>query len=120
MTLRPADWIIVAAAAALVGAVAVWTWSPSTAAHFVEIRSADETLTLPLAVDQRVTVEGFIGISEIELAGGRARFIGAPCQNRVCIAAGWLAVGGDFAACAPNGVSVLLRSGDERYDAINY
>ncbi len=119
MPLRPADWVIVAAAAALVGAVAMWTWSPSAAAHVVEIRSAGRNLTLPISDDQRVTVEGFIGVSEIELAGGRARFIGAPCRNRVCITTGWLATGGDFAACAPNGVSILLR-GSERYDAINY
>lgn len=119
MPLRPADWVVVAAAAVLIGALGVTTWAPSTAAHTIEIRSGDETITLPLTV-QRVYVRGFIGVSEIELSDGRARFVGAPCQNRVCIAAGWLRAGGDFAACAPNGVSVLLRANEERYDAINY
>ncbi|MEX0900665.1 MAG: NusG domain II-containing protein [Gammaproteobacteria bacterium] len=120
MALRPADWFVVAAAAALVGAVTVWTWTPTTPARVAEIRSPTGNVTLALTDNQHVSIEGFIGTSEIELVGGRARFAEAPCRNRVCIAAGWLAVGGDFAACAPNGVSILLRAGDERYDAINY
>lgn len=120
MPLRRADWVVVAAAAALVGAVTVSTWVPATAAHVVEIRGPDGVETYSLANDRRLRVAGFSGVSEIELVSGRARFIGAPCRNRVCIAAGWLAAGGDFAACAPNGVSILLRAGNERYDAINY
>lgn len=120
MPLRPADWVVVIAASALVGAVAVFAWSPASAAHVIEIRGPDRTVTLPLANDQRVRIDGFVGDSAIEIADGRARFVGAPCRNRVCIAAGWLSSGGDFAACAPNGVSILLRAGNERYDAINY
>ncbi len=120
MPLRPADWVVVAAAAALVGAVTVWTWMPSTAAHVVEIRSPNGVQRFPIVENRHVRVEGFIGVSEIELRDGRARFARAPCRNRVCLAAGWLTAGGDFAACAPNGVSILLGSGDERYDAINY
>lgn len=120
MPLRSADWVVVGVAAALVGAATVLTWIPATAAQFVEIRGPDGTETYPIAEDRRVHVVGFIGASEIELASGRVRFVDAPCRNRVCIAAGWLSTGGDFAACAPNGVSILLRADDERYDAINY
>lgn len=120
MPLRPADWVVVVVAAALVGAAAVLAWTPASAAHVIEIRGPDRTVTLPLSNDQRVRVEGFVGDSTIEITEGRARFVDAPCRNRVCIAAGWLSAGGDFAACAPNGVSVLLRAGDESYDAINY
>ena len=120
MPLRPADWVVIAAAAALVGAAAVWAWVPDTAATLIEIRSPDGHTDVRLLEDRRLRVAGFIGISEIEVADGRVRFIGAPCRNRVCLAAGWLAKSGEFAACAPNGVSVLVRGDGERYDAINY
>lgn len=120
MPLRPADWVVVAAAAALVGAVAVLMWAPASAAQVAEIRGPNGTETYAIAEARRVHVAGFLGTSEIELTGGRVRFVDAPCRNRVCIAAGWLAAGGDFAACAPNGVSILLRADDERYDAINH
>lgn len=120
MPLRPADWLVVAAAAALVGAAVVWAWVPTTAAQVVEIRGPEGVETFALKEDRQVRVAGFIGVSEITVSDGRARFVGAPCRNRVCVAAGWLTAGGDFAACAPNGVSILLRAGKERYDAINY
>ena len=120
MPLRPADWIVVAAAAALVGALAVASWSPERAAHSAVIHGPGGVQTVSLSTDRRVEVEGLAGISVVEVRDGRARFIAGPCRNRVCIAAGWLAAAGGFAACVPNGVSVQLLGDEAAYDAINY
>ena len=98
MPLRPADWIVVVAAAALVGALAVASWSPERAAHSAVIHGPGGVQTVSLSTDRRVEVEGLAGISVVEVR----------------------AAAGGFAACVPNGVSVQLLGDEAAYDAINY
>lgn len=118
--LRPADWVVVVAACALIGALAVVTWRPAAPAQWLEVRGPGGSQRIALDHDATVEVDGRIGTSTIEVAGGRARFAAAPCRNRVCIAAGWLARRDDFAACVPNGVSLRLATDGLRYDSINH
>lgn len=120
MMLRPADWVVVIGACALVGALAVLTWRPAGPAQWLEVHSPSGTQRVVLDQDATITVAGRIGESVIEVAGGRARFVTAPCRNRVCIATGWLAGGDDFAACVPNGISLRLAVDGLRYDSINH
>jgi hypothetical protein len=121
MPLRRADWFVVAVAAALVGAAAVAAWSPRAPAHAALIRSPHGERTVDLSRSQDIAIDGLVGRNVLAVRAGRLRFAAAPCRNRVCIAAGWLATAGDFAACVPNGVSVqLLGSGRDAYDAINH
>lgn len=118
--LRPADAVVVAAAAGLVLALGIALWRPPAPGEWVEIRSADDVVRIDLAGDTTLAVAGRLGDSVVEVAGGRARFAAAPCANRVCLAAGWLSRRDDFAACAPNGISLRLRATEPGYDAINY
>ena len=120
MPLRTADWLVVAAAAALVGALAVAAWSPAGAALAVAIQGPGGVQTVPLTADQRIEVEGLAGISVVDVRDGRVRFSAGPCRNRVCVAAGWLSAAGAFAVCVPNGVSVQLLGDEAAVDAINY
>lgn len=116
--LKPADWLVVAAAAAVVGALAVALWAPAAAATHATVTGPDGSVRIDLSYGHSLVVEGFAGDSVIEVADGRVRFAAAPCRNRVCIAAGWLDDAGAFAACAPNGVSILVGGGNGDFDAI--
>ena len=116
--LRPADWAVVAVAAAAVGAFAIIAWTPDAPGTHAEVRGPGGAIRVDLARAQQVTVPGLAGDSVLEVADGRIRFRHSPCRNRVCIAAGWLAAAGEFAACAPNGVSVLVHGGGDAFDAI--
>lgn len=115
--LRAADWIVVVAAAFAVGAVAVLAWTAAAGA-VAEIRGPQGTVRVDLHRDARVTVPGLGGDSVLEVAGGRVRFVSSACRNRVCIAAGALSRAGAFAACVPNGVSVLVQGDGHGYDAV--
>ena len=117
--LRRADWIVVALAAAAVGAFAVAAWTPRAHGTHATLQGPDGTTTVDLARAQRVTVMGLTGASVLEVSGdGRVRFVDSSCKYRVCIAAGWLEAAGAFAACLPNGVSVLVHGDDRRFDAV--
>jgi hypothetical protein len=115
----PADLVVVATAMLLVAAIAVLVWRPGAAPAWAEIRGTDLVMRVRLDQDGEHVVDGRLGASVIEVAGHRVRFAAAPCTNRVCIAAGWLRRTGDYAACAPNGVSVRVTDGTA-YDGIAY
>lgn len=116
--LRPADFAVVSLAVLFVAAVAVVSWAPRGAAQVAELRAPGGVQRFALDTDGVYRVGGRLGNSVVEVKDGHARFIDSPCRNRVCIAAGWLARSDDFAACAPNGVSMRLRGPGQRYDAI--
>lgn len=119
--LRPADVLVVAAAAALVAALAVQQWRPAATGVAAELVSTNgERILLDLTVDGHYRIRGRQGESVIEVAEGRVRFIESTCRHRVCIATGWLDADGDFAACAPNGVALQVRGLDGGYDGISY
>lgn len=118
---RPADLVVVAAAAALVGLSWATLWTGGGAGDRVRITAAGQSvLELSLAEDRVVRVEGLLGESVIEVSAGRARFTDSPCVGRYCVHAGWLSEGGDVAACLPNGVVAEIEGRSGEYDAISF
>lgn len=117
---KPADWVVVLAGAALVVLLAVVQWQPGRQAHTLVIHGEEGRVTRPLDRDGRERVAGPLGESVIEVVSGRARFIEAPCRNRVCIQTGWVEHDGELAACLPNRVTIHAAARTPRYDAINY
>ncbi len=88
-----------------------------------EIRIVDgkgNVIVLPLHTDRNVEVPGPLGASLIQISNGAARFTHSPCQGKFCVHAGWLKAGGDFSACLPNRVSLLVASAAPRFDSVNF
>ena len=117
-----ADIVVVALAAALVGALFAAYWQPPQPAAQVEVRSGRDIIGHYSLSENRVLhVAGTLGESVLKIEDGRVRFIASPCRNRVCIHSGWHAHRGDAAACLPNRVSLSLRGGGKgRYDAVSH
>jgi len=114
-----ADWVVIAASFALLGALYAAYWQPPEPAGWVEIRAGGDVVgRYDLAVARDVDVEGREGISVIRIESGRARFLHAPCRNQICVHAGWQDHAGDAAACLPNRVSLRLLGG-ESADAVD-
>jgi len=116
------DTLAIAVAAVLVGMLYARYWQPSVAADSFEVRSGGELLgRYSLANNQLLPIHGRIGESLLEVKDRRVRFRSAPCRNQVCVHSGWLAHGGDVAACLPNRVSIRLI-GDSRnsLDGLSY
>lgn len=117
---RPADLLILAIAAAAVGASYGAFWSDRSAGDRAVISVGHEVVTrLPLSVEGRFPIDGIAGESVLEVRDGRVRFVESPCPGRYCIHTGWISLTGQVAACLPNGVVVEVEGGVREFDAIN-
>lgn len=119
--MRPGDYAVVAFALVLLPWLYLTYWTGGEPGDRVQIRdAAGREITLSLAEDHDLEIEGPLGRSVIEVRDGAARFVRSPCQGKLCIHAGWLRTGGDFTACLPNRVSLAVAATGQRYDSINF
>ena len=119
--LKRADYIVILFALVLLPWLYITFWGNNSYGEQVVIRSAGEPPHYyQLYENRRITIEGALGKSVIEIKDGQVRFIEAPCQNKLCILSGWLRHDGETAACLPNGVTVNVVGRNNRFDAINF
>ena len=70
--------------------------------------------------DRDIRMQGAIGISEIEIKNGKARFVDSPCPNKTCIQSAPLSRAGDWSACLPNNVFMRIEASSQNdVDAIS-
>lgn len=84
---------------------------------------AREFAVVPLQRNQSYRVDGYLGVSEIEVRDGRIRFLSSPCPGKQCVTSGWASRGGEFVACVPNRVSLVVLgqgAGGDYYDSITF
>lgn len=73
------------------------------------VRTAEGEFVYPLSKNAVYRIEGAIGISEIEVADGKARFLDSPCPGKTCVMSGELSEPGAWAACLPNQVFIRIE-----------
>ncbi len=123
-----ADYGVAAATLLLLVLLYTLFWSESRAgfpgdgrAEAARIATADgREFTLPLDHDQILELAGPLGTTVLEIRDGAVRFLSSPCRGKLCIHAGWLRHGGEFAACLPNRISVAVVGPRTLYDSINF
>ncbi len=82
------------------------------------VRTQEGEFVYPLSKDAVYRIEGSIGISEIEVSGGKARFRDSPCPGKTCVMTGELSEPGTWAACLPNQVFIRIEGKAQELDAI--
>lgn len=118
--LRPADFVILALAAATVGASYGAFWSERTQGDRALVSVGRHSAsTISLGDDGDFPVDGILGESLLRVRDGRIRFLDSPCPGRYCVHTGWISRTGQVAACLPNGVVVEVEGGVREFDAIN-
>lgn len=121
MRLRPYDYLSFLIAVAVIVSFSVHAWRQSGPATTVEIRGEGALLVYPLDEERVVHVPGPLGETIVEIGGGRARVVFSPCRDQICVLAGWIERGGQWAACLPNRVFVTIQSAlDDGPDAFTY
>ena len=87
------------------------------------IVSSDDRIVFvaPLDKDQRVELNGPLGITILQIENGAARIISSPCSQKVCIRMGEAKHTGDLLACVPNQLVISIEgdSDGEEYDFIS-
>jgi len=118
-----ADVIILLLAIFLIIWLMLHYWfSVGSPATYAIITIADKSpLRVNLDRHDKLHVAGSLGESILVVELGKIRFIASPCSGKQCIHTGWLTHGGDFSACLPNKISVIVNGTDnEQFDAIAY
>lgn len=120
--LTKADWIVVALAIAMLLGLYVKFWGPhSVFVETVQLNIPGQAIqNLSLRENKILAVEGPLGITTIEVRDGKVRFVDSPCPGKQCVHAGWLSADGDFAACIPNHISLLVAGSDFTVDTVNF
>ncbi|QQO11298.1 NusG domain II-containing protein [Breznakiella homolactica] len=80
----------------------------------VVIESSGRSWVFPLDAEEKVQVPGSLGTTVVEIHNGTVRVLSSPCDNQTCVAAGEIHSHGQWVACLPNGVFVLIEgTGDD-------
>ncbi|MEF8792591.1 NusG domain II-containing protein [Thiohalorhabdus sp.] len=117
----PADRLVLAAAWTGMVILAATAWSAPAGQEVVVIVAGEEVRRLDLDREQRITVDGRQGSTELRVADGGVRFTHAPCSAKRCVRSGWQHRAGASAACVPNKVMVRVAGTSEQgWDAVNY
>jgi hypothetical protein len=118
LPLKPMDIPVIVLAVILTLIVAGAAYSDKTSSLRVIIKSSDKTWIYPLDAEERVYVDGSIGVTIVEIHGNKAAVVSSPCGGQTCVAAGGLHKNGQWAACLPNRVFLLVEGAKET-DAID-
>lgn len=114
------DWLLT-----IIGLVAVlalsWGYWWRESGSEVTVRSHGRLFArLDLATPQSIEVPGPLGLTRIDVAGGRVRIARDPSPRQLCVQQGWLSKAGQTAICLPNRVSLEVNGGGKRYDTLGY
>jgi len=85
----------------------------------VLIQGQDAEWVYPIEADATVVVTGPIGDTTVRVRGNRAWVESSPCDNKTCIAAGSISRQGEWAACLPNNVLVIVNGSEDDIDGIS-
>jgi len=118
MLLKPLDIPVILLVTALTVIVGLKAYDRGTNSLNVVVRGPEKTWIFPLDAEERVSVVGSIGETMVEIRKGNAAIVSSPCNGQTCVAAGELNKNGQWAACLPNRVFILIEGAADT-DAID-
>ena len=78
--------------------------------------SGEKVLTLDLSRDGVHDVLGAVGVTRIEVRGGKVRVLSSPCPRQICRHGGWISNPGTLLVCLPN--EIVIRVPGEAPDGL--
>ncbi len=118
--LRPGDWLVIAAGAAVVALTLPLLWQGGFAERAIIRLDGRIFAEIDLGGRREVAVPGPLGATLVAIEPGRARVVADPGPRQYCVRQGWLARPGEIAICAPNHVSVQIAGRTRAYDSLSY
>jgi len=75
----------------------------------VHVTSGDKEWVYDLSVDTTASFNGPIGDTTIEISNNRVHVHSSDCKNQVCVLAGWIDKPGEWIACLPNNIFIVIE-----------
>lgn len=86
--------------------------------NYLTIIDRVEEKDYSLFENKTITVKGDLGEVKIEIKNGKARIIESNCKEKLCIKRGWISIIGEYSACLPNRVFIIIK-GRSNIDGIS-
>jgi len=74
----------------------------------VLIRADGKEWIYPLNSEKTLNLKGPLGNTVVSIHENKAKILSSPCDNQTCVAAGLLSRKGQWAACLPNNVLLMI------------
>jgi hypothetical protein len=103
------DIVIIILAAGVCFLSAYGAYMKPSSSSRVLIQSKDSEWYFPADASETLVVSGPLGDTVIKIEEGRAWVEDSPCENKTCIASGFVARQGQWAACLPNKVLLFME-----------
>jgi len=125
--LKPADIIIILIAAVITFFAAYIVYiKPQGILHNmlqVLIRAEEGEWTFPVNAEETIIVSGPLGNTVVRLHENSAWIESSPCDNQTCMAAGLITRHGQWTACLPNNILLMIqgiKTEENNVDAISW
>jgi hypothetical protein len=112
MPVKALDFAVIALALGLTGFSAFSVYARPRNTVQVLIQGPTQKWVFPLDAEETVTVKGVLGDTVVRIHQNQAWVESSPCDNQVCVAAGHQTRNGDWAACLPNNVFLMIEGSE--------
>jgi hypothetical protein len=106
------DLVIIVLALALTGFSAFTVYVKPRNTIQVLVQGQGNKWIFPLDAEETVAVAGPLGKTVVRIHGNQAWVESSPCDNQTCVASGHANQQGDWVACLPNNVFLMLEGSD--------
>jgi hypothetical protein len=117
---RAGDWLTLLGGLLLVAWLYASTWHSDSPQRVIVRAQGQIVAEAGINENRRISAQGPLGTSLIEIADRRVRVAADPSPRQYCVKQGWLSRAGDAALCLPNQVSVELLGASRRFDSLSY
>jgi hypothetical protein len=115
--LKALDIVVILLALGLMGFSAFVVYVQLRNTTQVVINASSREWIFPLDADDQVEVPGPLGKTMVRIRNHQAWVESSPCTNQVCVAAGHIREGGEWVACLPNNVFLMIERNEVRKNA---
>ena len=113
LPVKPLDVVIILLALALTGFSAFTIYVKPRSTVQVLIEGQNQKWIFPLDAEETVVVQGPLGNTVVKIHDHQAWVESSPCKNQICVAAGHLHELGEYSACLPNNVFLVIEGNDD-------
>jgi len=114
------DIIIILAVAGLTFFAAYIAYMRPQGKSLVMIRGDGGEWVYPVNAEETIVVKGPIGDTIVRIHGNSAWIESSPCDNHTCTAVGSVSKQGEWAACLPNNVLLIVHGIDDDVDGFTW
>ena len=108
--MKPGDYILIAVLLLSIIVQLFWHQYHQRPAKYAIVSIGDDFVSeISLEPDSLYRFEGFIGVSEIEVAQHEIRMLQSPCPHKTCQKMGSISESGQVIVCVPNRIVIKIE-----------